>query len=291
LFPYTTLFRSLRGRDMWRRSPTSAGRRPTHAPPWTTARCRPAVFTFMRSKPDNFGSRSTRGAPAGAGSVAVGRPGRSRTRPPCPDRPRRWQDPCTPPVADRASSSSCERESKTVMPVQERVLAPTLRRGAHPEGLLCVANFPSNTGYAWTFIEGLFAGVADALAPHGVRSWVAYPSIPESPATLEGSAATPVALPVHLNEPRSLQALIAFIRRHRIRVLYLTDRASWHPAYPLLRLAGVRRIVIHDHTSGVRTVPRGAKRLVKQLTRGVRPMLADDVIVVSDYGARRQSAG
>src|SRR5690606_10579296 len=47
-------------------------------------------------------------------------------------------------------------------------------------------------------------------------------------------------------------------------------------------------IVVHDHTSGVRTVPRGAKRLVKQLTRRCLPMLADDVIAVSDYVARRQ---
>ena len=30
-------------------------------------------------------------------------------------------------------------------------------RAQSAPGLLCVANFPSNTGYAWNFIEGLYA--------------------------------------------------------------------------------------------------------------------------------------
>jgi len=42
--------------------------------------------------------------------------------------------------------------------------------------LLCIANFPTNTGYAWDFIERLYAGIADRLTRHNVRTLVAYPS-------------------------------------------------------------------------------------------------------------------
>jgi glycosyltransferase involved in cell wall biosynthesis len=155
-------------------------------------------------------------------------------------------------------------------------------------GLLCVANFPSNTGYAWNFIEGLYAGIADRLAADGIATWVAYPRIVEPPAPLAGSEARATELDIELGSRRSLLALLRFVRENRIRVVYLTDRASWHPAYLLLRMAGVRKIVVHDHTSGARTTPRGAKRVMKRLTRRLPGALADEVIGVSDFVARRK---
>lgn len=157
-----------------------------------------------------------------------------------------------------------------------------------PGNLLCVANFPANTGYAWDFIEGLYAGIADALAPAGVRTWVAYPQVDRPPVTLEGSTAVPLELDVGYRTPGQLLRLLRTIRRLDIRALYLSDRAAWHPGYVLLRLAGVRRIVVHDHTSGERTPPRGLKRLVKGSLRRFRPALADVVLAVSDYVGRRK---
>ena len=41
---------------------------------------------------------------------------------------------------------------------------PAVGRGT----LLCVANFPANTGYAWDYIERAYARIADHLATHGV---------------------------------------------------------------------------------------------------------------------------
>lgn len=155
-------------------------------------------------------------------------------------------------------------------------------------GLLCVANFPTNAGYAWQFIEGLYAAIADDLATRGVRTWVAYPRIDEPPGSLEGSAATPMELALDLDSPRGLITLMREIRRHDIRVLYLSDRASWHPAYALLRLAGVRRILVHDHTSGERTPPVGIKRAAKAAMRQFRPGMADVVLAVSRYVGRRK---
>jgi len=166
-------------------------------------------------------------------------------------------------------------------------LAVSERRGPLPQSLLCVASFPANTGYAWTFIERLYASIADALAERGVRTWVAYPSIPTPPRSLARSAAIPVELDFRLSG-RAFRTLIRFIRARNVRALYVPDHAGWHPAFCALRLAGVRKIIVHDHTSGQRAVPRGFKRLAKGAARRLPGALADQIIAVSDYVARRK---
>lgn len=170
--------------------------------------------------------------------------------------------------------------------VSDRAGVPLSRRAG--PGLLCVANFPANTGYAWDFIESLYAGIADRLAAHSVRTWVAYPSMPTLPETLRGSEARAVELDVRLDSMRSMRAVLDFVRRNNVRIVYLSDRPSWHPWYVALRLAGVRRIVVHDHTSGERTTPRGAKRWLKRMRHRIPGALADRVLAVSDYVARRK---
>jgi glycosyltransferase involved in cell wall biosynthesis len=159
-----------------------------------------------------------------------------------------------------------------------------------PGAILCVANFPANTGYAWDFIEGLYAGIAARLAPRGIRTLVAYPKIPAPPQSLLGTPAEPVVLDARLESLASLRRTIGFVRRERVRVLYLTDRPARWWCYPLLRAAGVRAIIVHDHTSGARSVPRGIKRIAKWILARVPGLTADRVIAVSDYVAARQRA-
>lgn len=156
-----------------------------------------------------------------------------------------------------------------------------------PLTVLFVANYPANVGYAWTHIERLFAQVADRLATLGVRTLVAYPAITETPATLDDSSATPIEHPVHLDDRRSVRATASLIRRENVQVLYLTDRPAWHQAYPHLRLAGVRSLVVHDRTSGVRTIPRGVRRMAKSLLVRVPWLVADTVVAVSEYVRQR----
>jgi glycosyltransferase involved in cell wall biosynthesis len=162
------------------------------------------------------------------------------------------------------------------------------RSPASSSTFLCVANFPANTGYAWDFIEGLYGGVATRLASQNVRTFVAYPDIPSPPQTLRGTAAQPIVLDARLETFASLRQTLAFIRRERVSLVYLTDRPVCSWLYPVLRLAGVRAIIVHDHTSGARTVPRGIKRLLKWALARVPGLSADRVIAVSDFVARRQ---
>lgn len=154
--------------------------------------------------------------------------------------------------------------------------------------VLFVANFPANTGYAWDFIEGLFAGMATRLAQTGVRTFIAYPAMAAPPRALQGTPATPITLDARLDTVASLRQTIAFARRERVDLLYLIDRPARSPFYPVLRAAGVRTILVHDHTSGAGTVPRGLKRLAKGALARVPGFTADRVIAVSDFVAGRQ---
>lgn len=154
--------------------------------------------------------------------------------------------------------------------------------------LLCTTNFPANTGFAWDFIEGLYARVADHLATHGITTLVAYPSIPSFPKPLVGSAARPIELDTSLNSLRSVGEVTSLIRREAVRGIYFTDRPPRHWAYAALRLAGVGSIMVHDHTSGEWTRPHGIKRVAKLVAGRIPWMVADQVIAVSQYVARRQ---
>jgi len=154
--------------------------------------------------------------------------------------------------------------------------------------LLCVANFRANTGYAWDFIERLYAGIADHLALHGIRTLVAYPEITTPPRTLLGSAAHAVALDGSLDTLESIRAMEQMIRRESVQVVYFTDRPAWCSRYLGLRRAGVRRIIVHDHSSGERTRPRGLKWAAKYMLARIPGISADVVVAVSNYVARRQ---
>jgi len=157
-----------------------------------------------------------------------------------------------------------------------------------PITILCVVNFKANTGYAWDFIESLYARIAEHLIRHEVRTLVAYPEMTATPRTLRGSTAQPVELDASFTTPDSIASTLAFIRRENVHMLYLADRPAWSWTYVRLRRAGVRWIIVHDHTSGERNRPRGLKRLIKWLVVRIPGVAADVIVAVSDYVARRQ---
>jgi glycosyltransferase involved in cell wall biosynthesis len=162
------------------------------------------------------------------------------------------------------------------------------KAGRRRANLLCVANFPANTGYAWDFIEGLYAEIANHFQEKAVETFVAYPAILDAPRTLRSSAAKAVCLDISLRSIHSIYSAARFVRRNDVRVVYFSDRPAWNPLYVVLRVAGVRKIIVHDHTSGRRTVPKGLKRTIKWLLVRFPGFLADTVIAVSDYVAHRQ---
>ena len=156
------------------------------------------------------------------------------------------------------------------------------------DSLLCVANFPASTGYAWTFIARMFAGVADVLAREGIRTLVAYPVLDGRPESLAGSAAEPLAADLSFRSPGSIRTGVELVRREKARAVWLVDRPVVSPAYALLHAAGARRVVVHDHSSGARPVRHGARGLLKRIATRIPWASADAVVAVSAYVARRQ---
>jgi glycosyltransferase involved in cell wall biosynthesis len=154
--------------------------------------------------------------------------------------------------------------------------------------LLCVCNYPANTGYAWDFIESLYAGVAARLEPLGVRTFVAYPSIERPPASLQGSVAQPIELDATLKSRASTRATIAFMKQQGVRALYLTDRPARSLQYGAIHLRTGATIVVHDHSSGSRSAPTGLRRALKWAWARLPPTRADVIIAVSDFVRRRQ---
>jgi len=161
-------------------------------------------------------------------------------------------------------------------------------RVAEPPTLLCASNYPSDVGFAWDFIAKLWAGIADRVAVEGVHTVVAYPSMPVPPRSLQNSQAVAIVLDATLDSLRSVISIFKYVRKANVRYLYLTDRPVVSFAYLCLRAIGVKRIVVHDHTSGERTKPTGLKRWMKWVRARLPLVGADVVICVSDFVARRQ---
>ena len=132
--------------------------------------------------------------------------------------------------------------------------------------------------------------MADRLQHEGVRTLVAYPVMESAPRSLEGSAAVPIVLDTRLQTWRHRVSMAQFIRRENVQVVYFTDRPLWSVWYPFLRLAGARKIIVHDHTSGERTVPSGIHRAIKQAAIKVPGVFANVIVAVSNYVAERDRA-
>jgi len=152
-----------------------------------------------------------------------------------------------------------------------------------PPTLVCISNFPSNTGFAWDFIERIYAGVAERLATRGVRTLVAYTLLDGAPRSLAGSTAVPVEFDFRFDTLRRGLNTLRFVRANNIRAVYLTDRAACSLFFPVLRLAGVRSIVVHDHMSGERPLRHPLVQLAKWVIIRLPGVAADTVITVSDY--------
>jgi hypothetical protein len=121
---------------------------------------------------------------------------------------------------------------------------------------------------------------------------VAYPLLDARPESLSGSAAEVVGADLSLDSPRSIRAAVELVRREHVRAVWLVDRPVVSPAYALLHGAGVRRVVVHDHSSGARRVRHGLRGLAKRLATRLPWASADAVIAVSDYvGERQRTAG
>src|SRR5688572_10271617 len=145
-------------------------------------------------------------------------------------------------------------------------------------------NFPPGTGYAWATIERVIRGVADRLAARGDSVLVSYPGLSATrPAVWEGSAVELVELDYDASwqSASGFVGFLRWLRQHRVDALYLTDRPTWALRNPLLHLAGIRLLVVHDRTSGDRANTGVLAGLGKRLFQRLPGFGATAAIAVS----------
>lgn len=157
--------------------------------------------------------------------------------------------------------------------------------------VLISSTFGNDTAYAWTFIFRVQAVIAHALSQRGIVACLSFAHI-RGPITTLGPDTPFYAFefdPMNIT-PVSAIKLLRRVHRHSIRFAYLTDMPTWHWIYPLMRLAGVRRIVTHCHVSVASPDPvpkeRGLRRLAKMLIH-MTPLRADTVYAVSSFVMQR----
>lgn len=157
----------------------------------------------------------------------------------------------------------------------------------HDNGnILLVSNYPSDVGYAWWLMEHFWVLLSEHFKARGAKAFLAYPSINDLPAKVQDSCITPVELdiPATGSLPTELKT---FIKINNIQHVYLTDRPWFNPQYAALRQAGVKNIVVHDHTPGDRPVIGGLKGLIKVLRHRLPLICADSQLCVSPLMRQR----
>jgi glycosyltransferase involved in cell wall biosynthesis len=153
-----------------------------------------------------------------------------------------------------------------------------------PVNLLIVGNFPLDVGYAWNTIMEYFLHLGEVFADRGGNTTLCVPGSAEVPERMRGSRITVEQFDFGR---AGLLEIVAYLRKREIRIVYLTDRPVYSLRYLACRLAGVRRIVVHDRTSGERDVPGFLKGGIKSMITRYPFASVDRAVAISNYVSRR----
>lgn len=151
--------------------------------------------------------------------------------------------------------------------------------------VLMVANYPSDAAYAWWLMEFFWVALSELDSVD--QSFVAYPKLNAIPDTITNSKIEPRELDYNNTSVSGMIELLNFIKARKIRILYLTDKPYFSPRYLLLRVAGVEKIVVHDHTPGDRPPAKGIKGFIKSIRNRLTLLTADLVLNVSPLMKKR----
>lgn len=157
-----------------------------------------------------------------------------------------------------------------------------------PNGnILLVANWDSGVGYAWWLMENFWTTIAAHFSHSGISCHLVYPTISRIPDSIAASGIEVTEHDFRNRSPGSLRRLRRLIRTNNIRYIYLTDSPHYSWYYLLLRMWGIRKIVVHDHRPGERTLPSAWRMTLKCMIQKLPLLSADHFIAVSDFVYRR----
>ena len=157
--------------------------------------------------------------------------------------------------------------------------------GGHEEKdvVLFVGNFDSATGYAWKLIESFWRAISEYDFLKKYNFELCYPTV----SAVSNEIAESDIVVSELDFNNHLFSALALLIRKKVKVLYLTDQKTASVKYVLYRLCGVKKIVVHDHTPGVRSSPGRWKKMIKRIGSSGSWVSCDAAFAVSPYVERR----
>ena len=150
-----------------------------------------------------------------------------------------------------------------------------------------VANYPSDTSYAWWLMEHFWTTLAGHIATKEQQTFLAYPEITSLSETIRTSAIQPIELRLPWQSSEQAYRALKFIRANKIISIYFTDQKFFSFKYLLMRLAGVRSITVHDHTPGDRPPIQGLRGAIKSFIHALPWFTADKILCVSEHMRKR----
>jgi len=154
-------------------------------------------------------------------------------------------------------------------------------------GVLAVGNFDSNTGYAWKLMERLWCDLSVFFESKNYQTYVVFPTVSEIPECLIEHNCIVEQEDFTSRSLRSVIRQANYIRKNSIKAVYLTDQETKSFRFFIYRLCGVREIIVHDHTPGVRTRPGFIKKLLKATVNRLPLVSCTACFAVSPYVKRR----
>ncbi len=152
---------------------------------------------------------------------------------------------------------------------------------------LMVSNYTSDVGYAWWLMEHFWKTLAERFTQAGNSAYLAYPKITSLSETIKNAPIKPLELNLPWQSLGEAKDALRLIKKENITSLYFTDQPYFSYKYAILRLFGVRHIIIHDHTPGDRPPVGGIRGTLKSIRNALPWFTADYVFCVSDLMQKR----
>ncbi|MDB4452796.1 glycosyltransferase family 4 protein [bacterium] len=149
------------------------------------------------------------------------------------------------------------------------------------KGILLVANYASDVGYAWWLMESFWIHINKLYADQKTV-FLCYPRVNQIPKAVKKSRIATKELDFSTSKS-SLLKQIQFIKKYKIECIYYSDQPMLHWRYAIFRCVGIRKIIVHDHTPGMRTQPTGIKKLLKTLVMRAPWITADAYIGATPF--------
>jgi glycosyltransferase involved in cell wall biosynthesis len=153
--------------------------------------------------------------------------------------------------------------------------------------VLMVANYEPDVGFAWWLMDNFWVQLAKLSHMNGLHACIAYPTSGRVPDSIREARIETLIQKIPGEGVLGLWRTYRFVRSRRVRLVYFTDRPFSSLGYLVLRIAGVRVIINHDHTPGDRPAVGGPKGWLKRLWRRVAWVGCDLQICVSPLVRQR----